>query len=302
MINSPLFVNILNVFINLGTVLLLYKTGRLFLTKRYAFLGAFIYGISQYAVFYMSSGLKETLMVFIAVASTFFYVKYVKKNKLKYLIFCSITGLTLILFRTPLAFFLLISFAYCELTKNKVSFKRYFVAALLVVGAFLLFQLFNNLLFRYIFSPGNEVVSQATGAESQQFAYFTGLLSGLFGPFPTFMPFNNSEKISLFAGSLTLKVYLALPFLYACFYAIKLKHSYMKPLVFFTLFEIAGLVFLAESFELRKSLPHLPFVILLAMYGVSNYRKYIRGIHKYVYVGYYLLMTGFLFMWNYLRL
>lgn len=297
-IHSPLFANICNVFVHLCTVLLLFKIGRFFLSRKYAFMGAFIYGISQYAVWFISSGLKETIMVFFVIASVFFYLKYVKKNTLFYLFLALISALFLILFRIPIVIFLVGAFAICELTKKKVGFKQYFAVIFVVLSVFLLSQFYSTLLLKYT------TLSQFAQTEGgfQQFAYATAFIAGFFGPFPTYMPFDGKENLSLIAGSLTLYVFLTLPFLYACYYALKSNNIYMKPLVIYALFEITGLVYLAQSFDLRKGIPHILLAIMLAMYTLSNYRKFNKTIHKYIFGGFYITITGILFFWNYLRL
>lgn len=301
-IKSPLLENALNILINIFTVVCLFKIGNFFLQKKYAFLGSLIYGTSQYVIFFMSTGLKEPLMILFIILSIYFYLQYVKKNNLICLFISILFALILVFFRLPLMVFLIVAFGLSELTRNKFSFKKIFLVIVLFACSIAMYIFFKDALLRYVYKSGSRVVVHATSTQSKHFAYVVGFISGLFGPFPTYLPLNGKENLSFYAASLTLKVFLSLPFLYASYYAIKLKNKYMKPLVLFSFFEIIGLIINANTFNFRVSLPHMGFVILLAMYTLSNRKKYIKGGHKYLYLTYYVSFAGFLFMWNFLRL
>jgi hypothetical protein len=301
--DSPNFMDFINLILNLGTVFLLFKIGQTFLPKKYAFTGALIYGISQYAVFFSSSGLKEPLFIFLIVLSVSFYVQYVQKKRVIFLILAILTAFFVVFFRTPIMVFLVVAFALCELTGKKMTPGRYLLAGVLVIAVIALYVSFSSTFSQYTNSNGNGafVTKTVTGSiHYNMFGYIVSFFAGLFGPFPTYISFQNRIS-AMYSASITLKVFLSIFFFYTVYYAFKLKNNFMKPLVLFTLFEIAGLIYIGDTLEVRKSLPHLPFVIMLAMYTLANYKRIIRGGHKYIFAGYYIGMAGILLMWNYLR-
>jgi hypothetical protein len=304
--DSPNLMDCIDLILSLGTVFLLYKIGKTFLPKKYAYTGALIYGISQYAIFFSSSGLKEPLMVFIIVLSFFFYIQYVKEKGVMFLTLAIFTAFLVAFFRLPLMIFLVVSFALNELTGKKMTATKYILIGFLAIASIALYSFFSaSLLETYVDSAGNNafVTVSATGAlHYNTFGYIVSFFSGLFGPFPTYMPFDHKRIIAMYAASITLKVFLSIYFFYAVYYAFKLKNNFMKPLILFALFDIAGLIYEADTLQVRKSMPHLPFVIMVSMYTIANYKQIIRGVHKYIFAGYYIGISGVLLMWNYMRL
>jgi hypothetical protein len=301
--NSPNFMDFIDLIINLGTVSLLFNIGRAFLPKKYAYIGALIYGISQYAIFFSSSGLKEPLLIFLIVLSVYFYIQYVQRKELIFLVLAMVPAGLIVFFRVPLMVFLFVSFALSEMTRKKMTASRYILAGLLIVVVIGMYVYFSSALGRYTNSTGNGAFTTVTatgGLQYNTFGYIVNFFSGLFGPFPTYMPFDNPIG-AMYSGSMTLKVFLSIYFFYAAYYAIKLKNNFMKPLVLFILFNIVGLVYVGEALQWRFSMPYLPFFIMLSMYTVANYKRIIRGIHKYIFAGYYIGMSGVILMWNYLR-
>ena len=105
---------------------------------------------------------------------------------------------------------------------------------------------------------------------SLSFTYAVNILAQIIGPLPTLI---SAEKISLtfFASGLIYRVLLAFPFWLGIRYIFKTKSYKIYPLVIFVLMEMMALALLLEGLELRKALPHIPIVFIIAFWFLDKY-------------------------------
>ena len=166
--------------------------------------------------------------------------------------------------------------------------------------------LLNNyieLLVRYFipFDIVKDLIELGTGT-SGSFPIITAIFSGLLGPLPTLLPLRGYENMSVFSSGLIIKVFLSSYFVLGSFLIFIKRNKLLLPIVIFSLLEILSLSYLLETFELRKSLPHFPFVIMIALYTFESIqqKRYNRLILNTMRLS-NLILVLVVFFWNYLR-
>jgi 4-amino-4-deoxy-L-arabinose transferase-like glycosyltransferase len=307
---SNIVINLVYLIINARTVILLYRIGTNMVSNHLAYISALIYGISSYSIFYQSSGLKETLMVFFIINSFYYYHKFINQGKQKYLLFAIGSASLVVFFRVVVVLFILVSFIINEQLREGKSIKRLYVILLASLASFLFLENYSRHVFKFVRSV-DDILTLSAGSEStalsgvsNQFAYMTAIGAGIIGPFPTILPKYGSETISLFSSGLILKMFLSVYFVFSIPLAWSQKNAHAIPLIVFCLFQIFGLTYLLESFEVRKALPHIAILILLSVFafeelkhGIKRYRYYSRKIMYVFNIGIALSIT----LWNLLR-
>ncbi len=139
---------------------------------------------------------------------------------------------------------------------------------------------------------------------SVNFTYFVNIISAFLGPFPTFVP-NYKTHLSFFSAGLLYKVLLSVPFLAGIYFVITKKIKILFPILAFVLLEIFSLVLILEALELRKSLPHFPFVFLIIFWMIDQFENKSvlnlnqrKVITKMTYLSSFV-MLGLVVYWNY---
>ena len=305
-IPSNLMLNFFNIILNVATTVLIYKLGKFILSDKGAFLAAIIYGLATYTIFYEASGLKETLMVFLTVASFYFFVACMEKPRFisffLALFFCFLLGF----FRVPIIFFVLLAAAtvyFCKKTKNRTLSDP--IILIISVGlGFLFVVVFYEYLARY-FHIFSDVMfrKEAIVPYEGRFIILVSAMSAFFGPFSTIVPMPGKENLSIIAGSLILKTLLSAHFIVGIYFALKNKNAIALGLACFCLAEIFGLLYLLESFEFRLNFPHIAFLLLLGVYGFENLQKS-ESEFKLLRKGIFATNLGLvvvIFAWNILR-
>jgi hypothetical protein len=97
---------------------------------------------------------------------------------------------------------------------------------------------------------------------------------------------------------------LAFPFWLGVVYIYKTKNHKLYPLTIFIILEMASLAFIMDGFELRKCLPQIPFVFLIAFWFLDKYdNKLIQFRKKKRFRRFFLssmtLLTSIIFYWNF---
>ena len=304
-IPSNLILNLFNIILNLATTVILYKLGRFILSDKGAFLTAIIYGVATYTVFYQASGLKETLMVFLTVGSLYYLIQSFEKGSLPLFLLGILFCVLVTFFRVPVAFFVLASLGvYLVFKKKRHSILGPVIFIILVIIGMLFYVSFQEYLSRYLFSFMDVIFGkEAVFEHDMRFAGAVAVISGIFGPFPTLIPFPGKENISILAGSLILKVLISAYFVVGTYFAYKARNAIALALGAFCLMEIGGLIYLLESFEFRLNFPHIGFFVLITIYGFEKLEtsqlKY-QGLKKLIFTG-NLALVGAIYAWNILR-
>lgn len=280
LIESNLFLNFFYILIGLITVLGIYRICSHFLSKKYAFVCSLSYGLASFVLWFHASGLKESFMVMLVVLFFDRYYLYLKKRNIMHLICASLFLIALLLFRPPLIFFCIGAVALSLVLQRKKGLKEALVIILVFVSLIAFYPVFKAAYDRFLrggdFSRVIEI-RESRIAGSLEFTYGTNMLAQLIGPLPSISP-ATKVTLSFYSAGLIFKALLSILFWFGVYCVFKYKVKLIYPLILFTFFEMFSLILIIEGLELRKSLPHFPFIYIIAFwfldkYDLSNYFK-----------------------------
>lgn len=301
-IKDPLFPRFVNVFLSILTVFMMYSLARTFLEDQTARIMTLMFGAASYTVYYMASGLKETLFVFLIILSLYCYKLYRVDKKKQYIWYMVLAVASIFLFRIPVALFLLFAIIGSEVLRKSKSVTTILVvtsiAVLVIVVYVVIFRAFGQYL--YYLNPetqGTEVMP--SGLLFRAIA----VIVGFFGPFPNIPTVAGKEADSLWAASLILKGFVSVYFVYGIFLGLKTKHPILLVSVLFCSLNLLSLVAIGKVFKVRYIMPYLPLFFLLAGYAydtITNNEKYkvLKQLILPVNIGVVLLFL----LWNILRI
>ena len=276
------------------------------MSKRYSFICSLSYSLSSYTLFYLSSGLKEPILIFLVYLSIYIYLKRIYfKNKifLKNLILLSIPLGLIFFFRPVIIIFLFISFmaSYFFKLKSK-GYKVFFIVMILLLVSLsypVLIQERDSFIIGGSLASmlDNKLMYSGLTKGSVGFTYFTNIVSSLFGPFPNFD--SENIRLSIFASGLVFKSFLSIFFLLSAITIIRNRRLKFYPLLIFIFLEIISLVLIMEGLELRKSLPHVPVFYILSFWYL--YKLDMEEFKKKTYIInlYFILIVVAMITWNF---
>jgi hypothetical protein len=217
----------------------------------------------------------------------------------------------LILFRPVLIYLILGSFGISKLISSRRKYFEIVFAVMLIVVLIISSQFITIIFDKYFGGSFSYMIytKEETGMvkSSIGFTYIINILSGLIGPLPTILPSFNKIVLSIYAPGLLYKNFISVFYLFGTIIVFKRKLTQFYPIALFALMETLSLVFILEGLELRKSLPHFPFIYIIAFGFVSFYHngKDIsfntrNRINKVVNFSVYLVFLTILF-WNTIR-
>ena len=298
-----LVLNILYLFFGALTSVMLYRTGRVFMADRYAFLAALAYCTSSYVMFFHCTFLKESLFVMIVVSVLYFQSYAVAFQSRRFLLLAGLGVVIIFFFRPPVAAFLAASmFAYYGIKMRGSALSLFLYVAAVGISAVSVGIISENL-DRYTAGGSVDAMVQETnnGAYSGGFNYFVSVFGAFFGPFPSvFSSPGGPSCLELFGAGLTYKLFLVIPFWYGIYSIFKNKVVEMAPISMFVLIEMLMTGVTMASLELRKVLVHIPFALLLSFYGLSN--GFIpTKLTRASTMACYLLTIGIMVLWNVIK-
>ena len=267
---SEIMLSFANILISLVAANFLYELVRRVLPQRLTGLTILIIFMSSYFLYYQASGLKE--IFFVTVVLGFFYraqLLYERPGLINFVVLI-LFALPIALLRPPVLVFGMIAISIVYI---RSIFKNPFYAILLVIVMIFLglgFAEITNLYSRFFPSIDDIAIRRQSAVKlggSVSMTYIIGTLSGFFGPFPSFY-FVGKENVFLFSSGLMLRVLLGYFFFYGIFQIYKKRNYVLLPLGVFTILEIISLSAIMEAFELRLNMPHLPFIVVIAIFGI----------------------------------
>lgn len=269
-IPSKYFVDICYVMMGVVSSLCLFDIGKKMMTPKYAFMASLVYAIGSYSIFYYGSFLKETGMLFIIIVSFTFFYNYINYNRPILLLLSILFAVLLIFFRPIILAFLFISyFSYflIDRKKNNSSLLIFFIFVALFICVF---GTMSEAINRY--THGGNLENTQNYINATKFTILASTISVLIGPFPQLI---NTRDFLYFipinGAGLLFKFILFLPFWKGCIYFFRNRIRIVAPLFIFCLLEMIGLAVVNDGIELRKALPHLPFLIMMAFWFLCCY-------------------------------
>jgi hypothetical protein len=273
-VQSNLIINFFYIFIGIITSFGIFAISKNFISARYSFFAALSYGISSFVLFFHSSGLKESFLIMLTVLVFDQYYRFLNKKNIQNLIY-GFVFLSLVAFFRPI----LIVFILSAIGIGFLIYKRKGLTAkiifLLIAGLFVSISPDLILIINAYLAGGFEFLiasreSQGMVIGSVPFTYAVNILAQVIGPLPTLISDSNLP-LTIYAPGLIYRVLLAFPFWLGIVYIYKMKNYKIYPLVIFTLMEMFALALVMEGLELRKSMPHIPFVFIIAFWFLDKY-------------------------------
>lgn len=300
---SKYLLNLTYVLMGACSTVWLYDIGRKVMPQGYAFMAALAYGTSSYMIFYHCSFLKESAFVFLVIGAMHGLYRFMERNSVAPLLEAGLCVVLILFFRPAVAAMLVCgAFAYYGyvLKGRALSVFLYLMAALCVAGAA---QTAGESIDQYTAGGNMDLIVSTTSNSnySGSFNYFMSFIAALIGPFPSLYPQESGVTHLVFYGAgLTYKLFLALPFWFGAFWIIKERHTMLFPLLFFILLEMLATAYVCASMELRKVLLHVPFMYIIAFFGLHHYIESNDRLRLRPAV-YYLFGIAVLGVWNLLR-
>ena len=302
-IPSKLFLNAMYTLLTSISSVYLYRIGKAYMSERFAFLAALGYASSSYIIFFNCSFLKESLFVFVVVSALYYQHRAIMYGNWKSMCASGLFIGLIFFFRPAVAAFLAASiFVYYGIinTGKAISIFLYIAAVgvVLVSMKTMLEVLDSN-------TAGGDldaVIDETNnGAYSSSFNYFVSFFGAFFGPFPSIFPkLQGPSYMEYLAAGLIYKLFLVAPFWYGVFVAFKEKFLEMYPLIIFVLLELLLTGAICASLELRKVMPHIPFMYIVSLYGMSKGFQLNRISHIST-LPWYVFAVGVMFLWNVIK-
>lgn len=262
------FVNFLYIILNTISTCMLFAIGKNIMDNRHSYIGALVYGISSYTIFYMGSFLKETMLMFLVITSIYFLYKYRTNKKFRFIILGLAVSLLIIFFRPVITITIWISYFTYYLFVEKRKSVRLIMGVFGVISFIIALSWINDSILKY------RVGRENLYSDFSLFDKLVFVLGGLIGPFPRLI-LSGSELVDkpLYGSGLLFKMMLFLCFWKGFFYSIRKKIFDALPIFIFVLVECLELIVILDSLELRKSLPHVPFFILASFWYIHQVEK-----------------------------
>lgn len=236
------------------------------------------------------------------------YYKYILNKRTLNVFLMSFSLLSLFLFRPVIIVFIIGSILATLLISKRKSKVTFTVIPLIFILGYYAYDFIGELSSQFI---GSDVDSMIKNKEDQgmviinlPFTIATNVLSTFFGPFPTLLP-GEKMHLSFYSVGLILRVLISTSFWIGVYYVYREKAYKILPLIFFVIFEGFSLTFILEGLELRKTLPHLFSVYIVAFWFLDNFQnrnKFFVKSRKRIFKSITFSITLFFFLillWNF---
>lgn len=314
-LQSILLVRFVHALIGAWSCVLIYDLSKRNFNEAIAKLAAIIMMLLPNLIYYAGLHLKETVMVFLVIASINYVDQLMKvpKPSVNTIIMTLLTIFSLFMFRTVLAVAVLFSFAFSTLVQSdKVTGNSrkamLFFLFVLMAGYIYTSSLMDDL---------NVYIEGASTNQESQLKHFTNREGGnkyakygtkfifapliLSAPFPTFIDTGQENQLMISGAVCTRNIY-AFFAIVAIFLMIKknLWRKYSFILAFIASY-LGILTFSAFVLSERFHLPILPFLAILTAYGIYAINNTDKKYAKF-YVPYLLLIACIIIGWNWFKL
>jgi len=300
---SPLILNILNVFAGLVTVLSIFRISLSFMSRKYAYGAALTYGLSSFVIYLYSTGMKETFFVMWIVLFFVQYLNYIKTKSLKSILIASILVSIVLFYRPAVAAMMGFSVLFSLIYGKKKGILNYLILLILFILGLYFYASIESINERF-YGDANQVAYRAqhfSGIVANRFNYIVSFISGLIGPLPTYQAEYGRLQQSFYSVGLGFRVFISILFWLGVIKVMKLRNPVLISLSVFAIFEIISLSIILESFELRLNSPHFPAVYIVGFFFLDRIdRNQIenRALHIRIISVSYFIFYGLLFYWN----
>ena len=276
-IASNLFVNLTYLLSGVLASFYIFRIGRKFMSYKYAFIAAIAYSLSSFVLWFHSSGLKESILIFFIILSYDQYYEYISSKKIFNFIFFIFSLVAILFFRPVITIFILASI-FSSLFFSRLKSKKILILLPFFIIIFLFgYDYIEGITSKFIDSDGFSSMlenKEESGMVklSIPFTIAVNGLSASIGPLPTIIP-NTKIVLSFFSVGLIFRVLLSFAFWLGVYYAYKKRAYKLFPLIFFVVFEAFSLSYILEALELRKSLPHFFAIFLVSFWFLDFFNS-----------------------------
>ena len=124
------------------------------------------------------------------------------------------------------------------------------------------------------------------------------IVSSIIGPFPCFVS-NNPEKLAYLTRdslSAVFKMFASFFFWYSLVDIFKRKVVPMFSMAIFVLINVLMLIIAFYGLHMRLQWPHMPFFIILSLWGYIRYKE--KNKSNFIFVGYLVFSFLIVFFYN----
>lgn len=296
-----LIVNFINIIMAIVTLNYLYKLMLGYFPKPIALVLGVAFIASSFSLYFQAGGLKELFMVWVMTMIAYYHYKLTvlrTQKRLVTLITLILLIILLLIYRPIVIAFILIAILLSEGSKRGTNIRTLLVFVVAIgLGIALLDELTSW--FDYYLRNASMTIEMSEYGSNKPLTWVLGILAGVIGPLPTFY-FSGKENVFLYSTGLLFRVILSGYFLLGLYtiYRKKIKSAYF--IFFFTLLEMISLIGIQESFELRLSMPHFPFIYLISGIGIYNTSSNAMVNHSRMFMRYYFtFLIVVILIWNY---
>lgn len=298
---DKLFLNAVHLILGATTSVYLYKIGRYYMPDIYAFLAALGFGTSSYIVFFHCSFLKESVFVFMVVATLYYLFLFITNQSRSAWLPILLLLIAQLFYRPAVTAMLLVSaMVYYAITQRKNAISIFLYAAAAVVFAASLGDLQQIMDSNTQGGNVEALVAETNNSSySYSFNYFVSLFGAIFGPFPSSFPKNPEAPtwVVFYGAGLSYRMFLVFAFWTGIYMIFKKKLIELYPIVMFVLFELVATGLVCASLELRKVILHIPFIYLIAFYGLWTQSEKDNSMSYTVWIKYGFIIAVF-YLWN----
>lgn len=301
-ISSKLFLNFSYCVLGTSSALMLFNIGRNFMPRRYAYIAALTFSIASFTLFFHASGLKETVMIFLIIASFNSFYTFFRFRNFLYLLIAFLLALSILLFRVPTSLLLILSFG---ITLILMYSKGILLPIIGVITALIVYSSSFFLSYtydRYLRGGDVDLIVERKMELAGGGGFVNQMadpLAAMIGPFPSVVA-KDINRTPLLVPGLLYRLLLAFPFLLGTFYVFRYKYTKLYPLVFFFLINAVGVALSVKGLEVRLSFPHLAMMYLVAFWllAIYDYRRVKRQLPTKVIYGCLACVVAICLIWN----
>lgn len=301
-----LFLNIIYMILGAITSVMIFRISKHFMSDSYAFCAALSYGASSYMILFYCTTLKETVFIFFVVATLYYFYRAVMEKQYWSYLGALISLVAVTFFRPAVTAFMAASIgAYFAITQRG-SAVSIFLFVIIGVGLVASLSFMQAQVDTYTVGDiDGKIEKSAHDNYSGAFNNFVNWFSAPFGPFPTLFPKKDlpPSTINFYGAGLLYRLFLIIPFWIGVFFVVIRRNVELIPLTLFILIEMLATAYVLASVELRKVLPHVPFMNVLMFYGLYELSKTRENFITKMMMGpvSYGLVFGVLILWNVIK-
>lgn len=303
---SNLILNIFYLLISIFSAVKLFELASYFMSKMSAFICSLAFYSLSFVVWFNSSGLKESLLIFLVIYFFERYYRFALKKDVKALPIAFLAVAFMLFFRPAVGFFCVFSVGLTFLIFRWKSV----VGLITIIASIIFIIILSSILIdnfnRYLMGGDLTYLLQIKEQQGMViggigFTYAVNILAQAIGPMATFTP-GKSEILSFYAPGLVYRILIGVPFWLGIGYIFKKKVTDLFPIAFFVLMEMLSLTLILEGLELRKAIPHFSLVFVIGFFYLDKFDTKIISKRR-TFLTYsthlaFLLILGLLFFWN----